>query len=57
MQAKTDGHFSYYIGFGGAIMPAYGEALSVDRPVGHREPPARAGQEGMSVAPPARGKA
>jgi mono/diheme cytochrome c family protein len=29
VQAKSDGHFSYYIGFGGAIMPAYGEALSV----------------------------
>lgn len=29
VQAKTDGHFSYYIGFGGAVMPAYGEALSV----------------------------
>jgi mono/diheme cytochrome c family protein len=29
VQAKPDGHFSYYIGFGGAIMPAYGEALSV----------------------------
>ena len=28
VQAKPDGHFSYYIGFG-AIMPAYGEALSV----------------------------
>jgi mono/diheme cytochrome c family protein len=28
-QAKPDGHFSYYIGYGGAIMPAYGEALSV----------------------------
>jgi len=29
VQAKPDGHFSYYIGYGGAIMPAYGEALSV----------------------------
>ena len=29
VQAKTDGHFSYYIGYGGAVMPAYGEALSV----------------------------
>ncbi len=29
IQAKPDGHFSYYIGYGGAIMPAYGEALSV----------------------------
>jgi S-disulfanyl-L-cysteine oxidoreductase SoxD len=29
VQAKPDGHFSYYIGFGGAVMPAYGEALSV----------------------------
>jgi mono/diheme cytochrome c family protein len=29
VQAKSDGHFSYYIGFGGAVMPAYGEALSV----------------------------
>jgi mono/diheme cytochrome c family protein len=29
VQAKTDGHFSYYIGYGGALMPAYGEALSV----------------------------
>ena len=28
-QARTDGHISYYIGYGGAIMPAYGEALSV----------------------------
>jgi len=28
VQAKPDGHFSYYIGYGGAIMPAYGEALS-----------------------------
>jgi mono/diheme cytochrome c family protein len=28
-QGKPDGHFSYYIGYGGAIMPAYGEALSV----------------------------
>lgn len=30
VQAKSDGHFSYYIGYGGAIMPAYGEALSVN---------------------------
>lgn len=30
VQAKTDGHFSYYIGYGGAVMPAYGEALSVE---------------------------
>jgi mono/diheme cytochrome c family protein len=29
VQVKPDGHFSYYIGYGGAIMPAYGEALSV----------------------------
>ena len=29
VQAKPDGHFSYYIGYGGAIMPPYGEALSV----------------------------
>jgi mono/diheme cytochrome c family protein len=28
VQGKPDGHFSYYIGYGGAIMPAYGEALS-----------------------------
>ena len=29
VQGKTDGHMSYYIGYGGAIMPAYGEALTV----------------------------
>ena len=29
VQAKSDGHISYYIGYGGAIMPAYGEALTV----------------------------
>lgn len=29
VQGRTDGHMSYYIGYGGAIMPAYGEALSV----------------------------
>lgn len=29
VQGKTDGHMSYYIGYGGAIMPSYGEALSV----------------------------
>jgi mono/diheme cytochrome c family protein len=29
IQGRTDGHISYYIGYGGAIMPAYGEALSV----------------------------
>lgn len=29
VQARSDGHFSYYIGYGGAVMPAYGEALSV----------------------------
>jgi mono/diheme cytochrome c family protein len=29
VQAKPDGHFAYYIGYGGAVMPAYGEALSV----------------------------
>ena len=29
VQAKSDGHISYYIGYGGALMPAYGEALSV----------------------------
>ena len=29
VQGRTDGHMSYYIGYGGAIIPAYGEALSV----------------------------
>jgi mono/diheme cytochrome c family protein len=29
IQGRTDGQIAYYIGFGGAIMPAYGEALSV----------------------------
>jgi mono/diheme cytochrome c family protein len=29
VQGKSDGHMAYYIGYGGAIMPAYGEALSV----------------------------
>lgn len=29
IQGRTDGHISYYIGYGGAIMPAYGEAISV----------------------------
>jgi S-disulfanyl-L-cysteine oxidoreductase SoxD len=29
VQGKTDGHIAYYIGYGGAIMPAYGEALTV----------------------------
>ncbi len=29
VQGKPDGHISYYIGYGGAIMPAYGEAVSV----------------------------
>jgi len=29
VQAKTDGHMSYYIGYGGALMPAYGESVSV----------------------------
>jgi mono/diheme cytochrome c family protein len=29
IQARSDGHIAYYIGYGGAIMPAYGEALSV----------------------------
>ena len=29
IQGRTDGHISYYIGYGGPIMPAYGEALSV----------------------------
>jgi len=29
IQGRTDGHLSYYIGYGGAIMPAYGEAVSV----------------------------
>jgi hypothetical protein len=29
IQGRTDGHIAYYIGYGGAIMPAYGEALSV----------------------------
>jgi mono/diheme cytochrome c family protein len=29
IQGRTDGHMSYYIGYGGAVMPAYGEALSV----------------------------
>ena len=28
-QARTDGYMAHYIGYGGAIMPAYGEALSV----------------------------
>ena len=28
-QQRTDGQMSYYIGYGGALMPAYGEALSV----------------------------
>jgi mono/diheme cytochrome c family protein len=28
IQGRTDGHLSFYIGYGGAIMPAYGEALS-----------------------------
>ena len=30
VQGKPDGHISYYIGYGGALMPAYGEALSVE---------------------------
>ena len=30
IQGRTDGHIAYYIGYGGAIMPAYGEAVSVD---------------------------
>ncbi len=29
IQGRTDGHMSFYIGYGGAIMPAYAEALSV----------------------------
>ena len=29
IQGRTDGHISHYVGYGGAIMPAYGEALSV----------------------------
>jgi len=29
IQGRTDGHISYSIGYGGAIMPSYGEALSV----------------------------
>jgi mono/diheme cytochrome c family protein len=29
VQGRPDGHMAYYIGYGGAIMPAYGEALSV----------------------------
>lgn len=29
VQGKPDGHISYYIGYGGALMPAYGEAVSV----------------------------
>jgi len=29
VQGKSDGHISYYIGYGGALMPAYGEALTV----------------------------
>jgi len=29
IQGRTDGHLSFYVGYGGAIMPAYGEALSV----------------------------
>jgi mono/diheme cytochrome c family protein len=29
IQGRTDGHMSYYIGYGGALMPAYGEAMSV----------------------------
>lgn len=29
VQGKPDGHMAYYIGYGGALMPAYGEALSV----------------------------
>jgi mono/diheme cytochrome c family protein len=29
IQGRTDGHIAYYIGYGGAIMPAYGEAISV----------------------------
>lgn len=29
VQGKPDGHMAYYIGYGGALMPAYGEAMSV----------------------------
>ncbi|MBI3455875.1 MAG: cytochrome c [Candidatus Rokubacteria bacterium] len=29
IQGRTDGHIAYYIGYGGAVMPAYSEALSV----------------------------
>lgn len=28
-QQKSDGYMAHYIGYGGAIMPAYGEAMSV----------------------------
>jgi mono/diheme cytochrome c family protein len=28
IQGRTDGHMSFSIGYGGAIMPAYGEALT-----------------------------
>ncbi|MGH7264995.1 MAG: c-type cytochrome [Candidatus Rokuibacteriota bacterium] len=29
IQARSDGHMAAYIGYGGAIMPAYGEALAL----------------------------
>ena len=29
VQGRADGHLAYYIGYGGAIMPAYAEALTV----------------------------
>ena len=29
VQGKSDGHIAYYVGYGGALMPAYGEALAV----------------------------
>ena len=29
IQGRADGHLAYYIGYGGAVMPAYGEAISV----------------------------
>lgn len=29
-QQKSDGYMAHYIGYGGAIMPAYGEATSVE---------------------------
>ena len=29
VRERKNGHFAYYIGYGGALKPAYGEALSV----------------------------